>query len=253
MGENMFEDATVVVTGGGSGLGRATALAFAQQSAARVIITGRRKENLDETAVLHPRIVPIVADVTTADGADAVFDAVSGTSGKLDVLVHNAGIARLTPLDPPDMDGARELLDTNVIGPYRLTSRLLPLLRSPGAAVVIVSSVVGHLPATPGLSLLGASKAALDSLTRSWAMELAPRGIRVNAVAPGPMRAGMGSDLYTPEQLDRIVAGFVAKVPLGRIGDPDEIAGWITHLASAAGSWVTGKVIGIDGGRDLNG
>ncbi len=165
--------------------------------------------------------------------------------------MHNAGIFRMTPLDAPDIPTVRDILDINVLGPVLLTARLLPLLRSPGGNIVFVSSVVGHL-SVAAASAYAASKAAVDSLTRSWAKELAPKGIRVNAVAPGTVdttilaTGGLSADL-----VEKMRAQHDATVPSGRTGKPDEIAPWITRLAEPASSWVTGKVFTIDGGADL--
>ncbi|MGA6175070.1 SDR family NAD(P)-dependent oxidoreductase [Streptomyces sp. NPDC012600] len=253
MPEKTFDGRTVVVTGGGTGIGRAAALSFAALGAASVIVTGRRKERLDEVAELHPAIVPVTADVTTREGARAVADAVSTHGGALDVLVHNAGVFRFTPLSALDAGTAREVLDTNVLGPVLLTAELLPLLRSPGAALVLVSSRGGHNPGVDS-SLYSASKAAVDSFTRSWAAELAPRGIRVNAVAPGFVRteayAANGLGL---EQVEGLFAGVAATIPLGRVAEADEVARWLTFLADPANALVTGQVITVDGGLDIAG
>ncbi len=240
---------TVVVTGGGTGIGRATALAFARAGVSKVLITGRRRERLDEVADLHPAITPVVADVATDAGADAVADAVSGG---LDVLVHNAGIHRRAPVDLIDVDAAREVFAVNVLGPIILTKRLLPLLRSPGGNIVFVSSVAGQRPA-PTESVYAASKAAVDSLTRTWAAELAPKGIRVNAVAPSLVRTEVfeTSGGMTPEQVDMLFEHAAKQIPLGRTGEPEDVSLWITRLADPASSWVTGQIIVTDGGWTL--
>src|SRR5512139_1786463 len=160
MSDKSFAGQTVVVTGGGTGIGRAAALAFAELGAAHVIVTGRRAEKVAEVAALHESVVAVTADVTTEAGTQAVVDAVTARGGQLDVLVHNAGIFRFTPTDGLDPATARQVWDTNVVGPLLLTSRLLPLLRSPGASIVVVSSRAGH-NASPGSSVYAASKAAV--------------------------------------------------------------------------------------------
>lgn len=251
MSDSTFEGQNVVVTGGGTGIGRASALEFARLGASAVIITGRRKDRLDEVAAEHPAIVPVVADVTTEDGAQAVVEAVQTRGGRLDVLVHNAGIYRQTPVDNPDLALSREMLETNVIGPVLLTARLLPLLASPGGSIVFTSSVAGHNP-EPYASMYAVSKSGTHSLTRTWAKELASRGIRVNAVAPSAVR----TEVYTAnglstEEVDGLFKGFAAANPLGRTGEAEDVAPWITHLAAPSSSWVTGQIIVIDGGADL--
>lgn len=252
MSDLTFVDRTVLVTGGGTGIGRAAALAFAERGAAHVIITGRREAPLAEVARRSPVVAPVVADVATDQGAKVTAEAVRERGGTLDVLVHNAGILRITPVADLDSDAARELLEVNVLGPALLTSALLPLLRSPGGSIVLVSSALGHLP-SPGVALYAASKAAVDSLTRTWAKELAPQGIRVNAVAPGTVRTPIleSSTGLDTTQVEAIRADHDARVPLGRMGDVGDIAPWITRLAEPASSWLTGQILTVDGGWDL--
>jgi NAD(P)-dependent dehydrogenase (short-subunit alcohol dehydrogenase family) len=250
-GGQPFANQVVVVTGGGTGIGRVTALTFAKQGAAAVIITGRRRERLEETAALHPAIVPVPADVTTDCGAEAVAKAVAEHGGALDVLVHNAGIHFIAPVHEIDPAAARELFDVNVMGAVVLTPRLLPLMRSPGGNIVFVTSPAGHNP-TPLVSVYAASKAALDSFTRTWALELAPRGIRVNAVAPGWVRTEVyESSGMTQEQVDELFAQAAQGVPLGMTGVPEDVTLWITRLVEPSSAWVTGQIITMDGGADL--
>lgn len=251
MSDQPFEGQRVVVTGGGTGIGKHAAVEFAKLGAASVIITGRRKERLDEVAELHPNIVPVAADVTTAEGAQAVADAVETNGGKLDVLVHNAGIFRNTLAEYFDEKASNELLNINLLGPVRLTGALYQYLSKPGGNIVFVSSVAGHNP-EPGAAMYAASKAGMHSLTLTWARELAPLGIRVNAVAP----AGVRTEVYAAnglndEETDAIFATLADIMPLGRTGTVEDITPWITLLASPASSWVTGQIITIDGGQDL--
>ncbi|MEV6700681.1 SDR family oxidoreductase [Streptomyces sp. NPDC051453] len=252
MSDQPFADRTVVVTGGGTGIGRASALAFARLGAATVVITGRRKERLEEVAAEHPAIVPVAADVTTETGAETVVSAVREHGGTLDVLVHNAGIFRFSPLASVDTAVAREVLETNVLGPVVLTRHLLPLLRTPGGNILLISSRGGHNPG-PESSLYSASKAALHSFTRSWAAELAAQGIRVNAVAPGFVRTeAYVANGLTPEQAEGLFAGVAQSVPLGRIAEAGEVARWVTELTRDTESLVTGQIFTLDGGMDVS-
>ncbi|MEU2154426.1 SDR family oxidoreductase [Streptomyces sp. NPDC019396] len=253
MTDQPFDGRTVVITGGGTGIGRATALAFAGLGARTVIVTGRRKDRLDATAALSPAVVPVAADVTTDEGAHAVADAVAVAGGSLDVLVHNAGVFRFSPLAALDADVAREVFDINVLGPLVLTHRLLPLLRSPGGSIVLVSSRGGHNPG-PGSSVYSASKAALHSFTRSWAAELSGQGIRVNAVAPGFVRTdAYAANGLSPEQVEGLFAGVAHGIPLGRVAEAEDVSSWITRLADPSSDLVTGQIITIDGGMDVGG
>lgn len=251
MTDQLFSGRRVVVTGGGTGIGRTTALMFARRGAASVIVTGRRPDRLDNAAALHPAIVPVCADVTTEKGADTVADAVAEHGGCVDVLVHNAGIHHIAPLGSIDVDAARAIFDTNVLGTVVLTNRLLPQLSSPGGNIVFVTSPAGHNP-TPTVSLYAATKAAVNSLTRTWALELAERGIRVNAVAPGWVRTEVyESNGMTSEQVDELFGQAAQGVPLGRTGLPEDVSLWIGRLAEPDSSWVTGQIITMDGGADL--
>ncbi|MBW1602497.1 SDR family oxidoreductase [Streptomyces sp. JJ66] len=251
MSDQPFAQQTVVVTGGGTGIGRAAALAFAAGGASTVIVTGRRPGRLAEVAALDSAIVPVTADVRTDEGTEAVAAAVQAAGGALDVLVHNAGVFRFSPPDTADPGVAREVLETNVLGPVLLGARLLPLLRSPGASVVVVSSRAGHNP-SPGSSVYAASKAAAHSLTRTWAAELAPRGIRVNAVAPGFVRTeAYAANGLGPEEVEGLFTHVSGQIPLGRVAEPGEVAAWITALAGPDGSQVTGQIITLDGGLDV--
>ncbi|MDT0303738.1 SDR family NAD(P)-dependent oxidoreductase [Streptomonospora wellingtoniae] len=243
-------DRVALVTGASSGIGRAAATALAG-AGAHVIALARTPGALADTARTHPRITPHPADLRDADTPARAVDAALTTHGRLDILVNNAGATALMPLADTRTDTLDDLFTLNVTAPTRLTAAALdPLTRTSGA-IVNISSTYGHRP-MPGAAPYAASKAALESLTRSWALELAPHRIRANAIAPGPTRSNaLTAAGLDPDTVTRIHHDETQRIPLGRRGEPHEIATWITHLADPAATWITGQIITVDGGLEL--
>lgn len=246
-----MHDHVFIVTGGGGGIGRAAARALAL-AGARVLVTGRRRALLDSLTAEQPNIAGFVADAgEPADAARTVAEAVR-LWGRLDGLVNNAGAGAPLALAEATAGRIGAIYAVNVVGPTLLAAAAVPHLAETGGAIINVSSTLARKPAA-GFADYAASKAALEQLTRCWALELAPRGIRVNAVASGPvetafLRERMG---LSDEAAAAIEADERRAIPLGRRGAPDDVAAWIVALASPSAAWVTGQVLGVDGGFSL--
>ena len=245
-----LQGSTVVVTGAGSGIGAAAARLLGAAGAS-VVLVGRREALLRQCADAIEQAgghaAPLVADLADPASPARVISAAIEAFGRVDGLVNNAAVCRHFPVSEWDMAGFDEHLATNVRAPYFLIQAALPSLReSPVRSVVNISSSSGTLRLS-GQSVYGMTKGALDYLTQSLAGELAPARIRVNSIAPGPIDTPIHATWA--DDLDEAYRWLESQVPLGRIGDPNEVARWIALLLSPVSSFMTGAVIPLDGGQ----
>lgn len=238
-----LEGQTALVTGGSRGIGRAIVLKLAEAGAEILLHYNRNETAAQSVARELPRLPRLLkADLQSPRAIEAMFTSLAGVH--LDVLVNNAGIWGPTPLGATSLKDLGTMLDVNVRSIFLVTQAALPLLRE-GARIVNLSSVAGRVGIGGGRSLYGATKAAVDSLTKSWALELAPRKIRVNAVAPGYVTTDMTAEHFSNPE---VLQSAIERSPFGRLGDADDIADTVLFLCSPAARWITGQSINVSGG-----
>jgi NAD(P)-dependent dehydrogenase (short-subunit alcohol dehydrogenase family) len=240
-----FENKVVLVTGGSSGIGLAIAKVFSDQGA-NLVITGRKQDRLDEAvSVLGANVVAIKADVADLSELAGLFEQVKSLHGRIDILVANAGVGQISPLGSITEEGFDLVFNTNVKGVTFTVQGALPLM-SQGGSVVIIGSTASMNPGG-GLSVYGATKAALRSLVRSWILDIKGSGVRINILSPGPvdtdsLRNMLGADA------DSILGFLNDKSTLGRIGQADEIGKAVAFLAGTDSSYINGVELFADGG-----
>jgi NAD(P)-dependent dehydrogenase (short-subunit alcohol dehydrogenase family) len=243
-----LEGKIALITGGSSGIGLATAQQFVNQGAF-VYITGRRQSELDKAvkAIAGSHVKAVRADASSLVDLDRLFTQIKQEKGRLDIVFANAGGGSFAAIGSITEEHYQQIFDTNVKGVLFTVQKALPLMAS-GGSIILNASVAGS-KGMPAFSVYSATKAAVRSFARSWTTDLKDRGIRVNVISPGPIKTpildGLGD---TEEQKQGIVQTLTSLVPLGRMGQPDEIGKAAVFLASDDASYVAGAELFVDGG-----
>ncbi|KAI6227679.1 Glucose 1-dehydrogenase [Aphelenchoides fujianensis] len=250
---------TVLVTGSTSGIGRATSLLFAR-AGANVVLHGLSEKRLNETRELFKqhkipdaRLHHVLGPIEQVDFQKSLLQEAVHKFGRLDVFVSNAGCAGVRGKKPDSVEAFDRVMEVNVRSNYTLIPRVIPLLEQTKGNIVIVGSMAARI-CEPQMNPYQMSKAAIDQFTRNIALKYADKGIRVNAVAPGLIETNLGKNFGVPrESMQKVYRKYVGeRIPLGRMGQPEEVAALIEFLASDAASFVTGAVWPIDGGQFVN-
>ncbi len=245
---NKFQNKVVVVTGGTSGIGLATAKAFVEEGAS-VFITGRRQDALDAAVkAIGGRVTGVRGDMAQLADIDRLYDAVQQQHAQIDVVFANAGGGEMAPLGAISEEHYEKTFATNVKGVLFTVQKALPLLKD-GASVILTSSTTS-ISGTPAFSVYSATKAAIRNFARNWILDLKDRHIRVNAVSPGVTdTAGLNELFGGGEQAEGTKDYLASLIPAGRVGQPEEIAKAVLFLASDDASFVNGVELFVDGGQ----
>lgn len=236
-----------VITGGNSGIGLATAQAFIHEGA-KVTIFGRNAQTLDEAVkTLGEKAIAVRGDVTNWNDLETLFTTTKNTFGNLDVLFINAGLAQFAPIEATSEELFDHIMDVDFKGAYFTIQKALPYLNN-GTSIILTTSGTNAI-GMPGTSVYAASKAALRSLARTLSAELVGRGIRVNAVSPGPIATPIyGRMGMSQEQVEGLGQSIIQQVPMQRFGQAEEVAKAVLFLASEDSSYVLGTELVVDGG-----
>ena len=243
---NQLDGKVALITGGNSGLGLATAKRFVSEGA-YVFITGRRQAELDKAvAGLGSNATGVQGDVTNSKDLDRLYALIKQKKGHLDIVFANAGGGTLVPLAAVTEEHFDQIFNLNVKGLLFTVQKALPLLKD-GSSIILNASIAGFT-GMEAFGVYGASKAAVRSFARTWTTDLKSRKIRVNAISPGVVPTEAYHSLMDEEGVKQFTAQMAAQIPLGRVGEPDEIAKAVVFLASDASSFVTGAELVVDGG-----
>ena len=239
---------TALVTGGSSGIGLAIARRLAAEGA-HVYLTARREPQIDEAAAaIGSNATPVRADVSNLADLDRLYERIGADGRRLDVVVANAGGGGLAALETTSPEFFDNGFNTNVRGTHFTVQKALPFLND-GASVILLGSIAAD-HGSAGFGVYSATKAAIASFARTWAVELAPRGIRVNTISPGSVKTpAMGAGVLEPTRAEGLFAAIGRTIPMGRMGESDEVASAAIFLASTESSFITGTNLYIDGGQ----
>jgi len=242
-----FSGKIAVVTGGSTGMGLATAKRFVQEGMDHVFITGRGKGALDAAvAEIGKNVTAVQGDVSNLADLDRLYDTVRKREPTIDIIVANAGLAKLAPFGNVDEQFFDLHFDANVKGLFFSVQKGLPLMKNGGS--IILTGSIADIKGFPAMSVYSATKSAVRSFARTWISDLRDRRIRVNVLSPGHIDTPILEDLQQGDELVKMKKEMESNVPLGRLGDPDEIAKAISFLASDEASYVSGAELYVDGG-----
>jgi NAD(P)-dependent dehydrogenase (short-subunit alcohol dehydrogenase family) len=242
-----FAGKIAVVTGGSSGIGFATAKRFVEEGMDHVFITGRRKKPLDSAvAEIGKKVTAVHGDVANLSDLDRLFETVKKQNRKIDVIFANAGLAMLAPFGKIDEQFFDLHFDANVKGLFFSVQKGLPLMNDGGT--IILNGSIADIKGFPAMSVYSATKAAVRSFARTWTNDLRERRIRVNVLSPGHIDTPIMESLQQGEALVQMKKQMENNIPLGRRGDPDEIARAVSFLASDDASYISGAELYVDGG-----
>jgi NAD(P)-dependent dehydrogenase (short-subunit alcohol dehydrogenase family) len=242
-----FAGKVAVITGGSTGMGLATAKRFVEEGIDQVFLNGRRKDALDAAAAEIGKNVTVVqGDVASLSDLDRLYGAVRKQNRKIDILFANAGVSQPRPIEAVDEQFFDLHFDANVKGLFFTVQKALPLMNDGGS--IILNGSIATVKGFPGITVYSATKAAVRSFARTMASELRDRRIRVNTLSPGHIDTPLLGHWQQGDALTKLKEGFAKNVPLGRLGDPDEIAKAASFLASSESSYVNGVELFVDGG-----